>query len=482
MPVADYAVELNTGVLVYKECVLRNIVVRQREAALAAITRKADTAIQTGRGGNKQFVENQTQEMLTYVSDPTVATFLRGPELQALNPAFKSDVIRAVGVSYQTETRDPTSALTCPFQGDISIYQKNPTENFNWEAFYAGTNPACNPFWAKMRAIEMRDARAGAAMAAQRDEWNWGRGYYALTDNASDPLARRVLTPSVTVQESFQNILDSSVRQLEQANDIGQMIGALFAGLETQIIGGPGGLAGISKSTGGQPSYIDRVVSGSAQGLRNAATNLALQVLATARQVEVAYLQTANAIVAALTQAGAQLRGAENQCWDLIISRVCSVSAPNALNECTGKEGDPLNPQTVTYRVATSTAGYAQSVITTQISPLVAIAATNTVTSQAALARIDTLIRGVSNTSSPDAQHNALLALDALVAQRQIHTQTDIDGPNGIVRQLNSVQAAMNTLVTDTVKSWADDPSPAIGWCNVNNPAVIQAWRDTWRR
>src|SRR4051812_17105738 len=40
VPVNDAAVTLNTGYLVYKECVLRGIVVRQREGVTSALTKQ----------------------------------------------------------------------------------------------------------------------------------------------------------------------------------------------------------------------------------------------------------------------------------------------------------------------------------------------------------------------------------------------------------------------------------------------------------
>ena len=52
VPVADATVELNTGILVYKECVLREVIIREREAATAGFARKAIVGGQTGRGGN----------------------------------------------------------------------------------------------------------------------------------------------------------------------------------------------------------------------------------------------------------------------------------------------------------------------------------------------------------------------------------------------------------------------------------------------
>jgi len=474
VPVADAAVELNTGILVYKECVLRNIVNRQRESAMAAITQRTATAIQTGRNGNPQYVVNPDQEIVTNALDPAFAAVLRDGTLNYVNPAFRNAMVRATARAYESDVHGlPGASLECPYRGDLAAWHRGEAPFTFSDLILTTAYSQCNPILAFYDVRDVVIGRTGGAAERLRNEWDWGQGYYAVSDNAADPLQRRILTPPSTVRASFQNVIDSPVRQLESANDIGQMIGALYAGLQTQILADIGGLSGISRSTGGQPSYLDQIVANSSQSLRNTALNAALQILGTARQVEVAYLQAAIGITTALTQASAQLRSAENQCWNLIIPKVCT-SALNAQNECTD--------ETSTYKVATSTALYAEAVVVSQITPLVAVAATNTAVSRAALARIDTLIQGVSRSSSLEVQRTSLLELDALVAQRQIHAQPDLDGPNGILKRLESVKGVMNTLVTDTVKAWADDPNAATGWCNINNADVIQAWKDTWRK
>ena len=80
------------------------------------------------------------------------------------------------------------------------------------------------------------------------------------------------------------------------------MIGALYAGVTTQVVGDTQGLAGLSQSVGGQPSYLDQVATESSQGLQSAAANAALQILSASQQVESAYYQAVSAIVASLSQ------------------------------------------------------------------------------------------------------------------------------------------------------------------------------------
>lgn len=488
VPVADNTTELNTGVLVYKECVLREVINREREAAMAAFGKRAVVAIQTGRNGNPQYVVDATAERLRYGSDPMVLEILQDGTLTILNPALRAPVTRAFALNYEVDTRKKGDVLRCPYKGNLQAALSNPTQQFSWEEFHALSDPACNPLGAYYLVDELADARVAQCLQYLEEQWNRGNGFYDLNSDPNNPCRGKTVTPAITMQQSFQNIIDSPVRQMESANDIGQMINALYGGLTTQIISDNRGLAGLMQSAGGRPSYLDQVASESTQGLRNAALNVAIQVLTASRQTEAAFFQAASAIGAVLTQTMAQLRSAENQCWNLIIPKVCA-NALNAQNECTeiqscttDGDGNQTCPPPRTLKVATSTAGFAESVISSQISPLVTPAVKNINTSQNALRLIDQLIQSVSNTASLDAQRLALQQLDSLVAQKLLHVRPDVDGPSGIVKQLDNTQAAMSTLVTNTVKAWADDPSPSVGWCNINNPAVIQGWKDRWRK
>lgn len=497
VPVADSTVELNTGTLVYKECVLREVVNREREAATAGLGRTAISAIQTGRNGNPQYVANVGQELVTNVSDPAFLSFLKGPALKTLNPALQTPITRAMVRYYEGETRLPqATSLKCPYAGDLRTFHNGQTQ-FTIAEYLAASSPQCDPVVALFLAQDIANAQIARCEQYMRDQWNWGGGYYAKTDNAQDPCKAKTLTPAITVQQSFQNIIDSPVRQLESANDIGQMINALYAGMTTQILSDNQGLAGLTQSIGGQPRYIDRVVTEAAQGLRNAATNVAIQNLQAAQRIEALYFQTVNAMGAALTTAIQQLRSAEKQCWDLIIYQndgkperhVCAgplaadKTCTSYVGGCTTdtQTGTQTCPAGAALKVSTSTA-FSQAVITRSIQPLATTTLARIESSQNALNLIGRLIEGVTG-SSLDAQRLAIVQLNSLVAQKLLHIQPDLDGANGVIKQLDSVQTAIlgsEGLVVKTIKDWADSTNIPPGWCNVNNPAVLEAWKKCW--
>ena len=466
VPVNDAGITLNTGIIVYKECVLRPLQDRLRESAMSALLKKQYIGIETGREGNKRYVVDIKKER-QIVDDRAALTYLQGP-LETVHPEYREKIRRALAINYRAETRG-SGNQECGYEGDLAMATQNPTENeFSFANFAELRDPACNLFFAYMEKKDERDAVRAEAIANQNTVWDWGRGFYAVTDNEQNPFRETILTPSSVVQESFQQILGSPVRQLESANDIGLIIGALFASVTTQVLTDSQGLAGLGQSVGGRAPYIDQVARESSQGVIGAAVNAALTILNSARQVEGSFLAVMNTIAENLTQTISGIRNIERQCWALVVPKV---------EEYAGQNGIALDRAKI--RTSTSTLAFSQQVIDSQITPLAQAALTNLESSQRAVGLIDRLIAGVTNTSSLTAQRLALQQLDTLVAEGALHSQYDVVNAT---TQGADISSAMDTLRTDTAQAWGDSPDPSVGWCNIQNPTVIQLWAERWKR
>jgi hypothetical protein len=253
----------------------------------------------------------------------------------------------------------------------------------------------------------------------------------------------------------------SGLRQLENANEIDQVVSNLFAGLSTQLVADTRGLIGLTQSVNGQPSYLDRMVAQTSASVRTQAANAALAVIGAARQIETSYRQAKEGIATALSNAIEKLRAAEVQCWNLIVPAVETYAQTNG--------NPPLN-------IATSTQA-SQTIIDAQIAPLATTTVRDIRNSDAALALLNQLIASVSNSASQANQQQALLRLDTMVANRQLHTATDA---TNAASQRDNVATALTKLVDDTIKAWGDSTDPNVGWCNVNNTAVVQKWFNEW--
>jgi hypothetical protein len=508
VPVADATVELNTGTLVYKECILREVVDAQRQAATAGFIQQGTNQVLTGRatanGNAPEYVVNQGQE-LTAVRTNAIVSFLQNG-VSSLDPAIQTQVKNAIAQGYSTATYNAGSMLTCPYPGATTDFTSaNPQGNI-WNDILAVGSP-CNPLFGYIDAEDLAMGQAAQEAQCQQDQWQWGGGFYAVTSGTQGPCENSIQTPSSEVNGLYSQLLQSPFNQLQNANDLGQMVGALFAGISTDVLSGTaGGVSGLTQPIGSSGSYLQQAVNQTSQNLQQQVSNAALANLDSALKVEESYYSIMSSIAATLAGARSQLQGAENSCWQQVIQKVCAtpLSANGTCTAATACTTDPTTgtqtcPTGQTLHVATSTE-FSQPVIDSQITSLASTAAQNLVVSQQALALINQLIQNVSGTSA-DSQAVAVQQLNTLEANNELHSTADLTTAQ---TQEQAVQSAMTTLTQNTPELWAgSDPnnssppaggipwngskgatlnasSPGVGWCNFQNQTTLSAWEQIW--
>jgi hypothetical protein len=486
VPVADASVELNTGTLVYKECVLREVVDAQRQAATAGFSKQGTQEILTGRNGAAQFVVQQLQEVTT-VKTNTVVTVLQN-DMSSLDPNIQAQVKNAVAQGYSVATYNSPSTLACPYAGATASFT-NSNAQFSWNNILAVGSP-CNPLFGYLAANDLALGAAAQQANCLQNEWQWGGGFYAVTTGSGGPCQQQIVTPSSNVNSSYTQLLQSPYNQLQNANDLGQMVGALFAGISTQVLSGTGGgISGLTQPIGNQPSYLDQAVAQETQNLQTTVANAALANLDAALQVEQQYFSIMNQIAGALEGAVSQLRSTETDCFNRLIPDVQTKA---------NSDGFTLSSSKV--QAATSSLPFSKAMINTPISggqsiaQLASTTQNNLQVSQQAQALINQLIQNVSG-SSADAQSVAIEQLNSLIANNELHTQADLQTAQS---QLSSVQGAMQTIETNVPQYWVGtDPNnttnnnipwngnigpaqalsdPGVGWCNVTNQTTLEAW------
>ncbi len=459
VPVNDAAVTLNTGYLVYKECVLdgmaRNIAQNATAEQMQQQWRSVNAQMNQPGGVMQnfdQFTEPYKQQIL--------ANRARAIQNGPMCGAFKNGVATAL-VRGRYTNRGSGVAQACAIPEATRTGMINRTTPVDWSTFVGySTDNAVDRYetaWEETNTVEVH------LEEDMRDQIMMGRGIIPIYEANSDPLSMRVVTPGFLIADSLAQSAGSGFRQLESANEIDQIVSNLFAGLTTRLITSGSGVPGLFTTTGTQPAYIDRMVSETQAMVRAGAVNAAMAVLAGARQTEAAYFAAKQGIASALIGAVTQLRGIENQCWNLIIPAVRTYSEAN---------GNP------TLVIATSTQ-FSQGIVDAQIRDVASTTEVEVRASQQALARIDQLIAQVSNSASSAAQQQALLELDRMIANNELHSVQDAQNA---ASQRDSVTSALATLVNDTRVAWADSTDPNLGWCNVNNTAVVQRWFNEWRR
>jgi hypothetical protein len=492
VPVNDAAVTLNTGFLVYQQCVLREVIARQKEGVEAGILKKVLSSIETGRGGNAQYVKNIPSELLSQAVYPSVAADLSGSTFANIRPTYQGLVKQTVARTIYTATQRPEDVLSCQLpcseadakaaldEGDANAFQRC---GGNQLLLAVSSNPACTPRGLMIQSTALASEKALQQASTQFTTWNWGNGFYdQKTVDQTDPSKSQTVTPAITVQQSFQTALDAPQTQLNNANDIGQINSPLMNAVQSQVVSDINGLSGLIQPQNGQPSYLDRMTAEASSGLRDSALNAAIQILNAARQVEGGFHDAKAAVADALLSTINSLRSYENQCWNLIIPKAQDYAKQYPCygqSVTTNTNGQPsCTPTPFDLVIATSTA-FSQQVIDSQIAPVATQVAGDVKSSEKALQALNQLIAGVTNTNSLTAQRTALEQLDTLTSQKVLHNQYDLTAAQ---KQQQDAQTALTSLLDDTKKAWADSTDPNVGWCNINNTNIIKYWAERWRK
>jgi hypothetical protein len=394
--------------------------------------------------------------------------------LNSIDPAYRNATQRAIVQGYMAVRNQPQQAFACP------------TSSSYWDRIgNLSFSPGCNSYGAYYVANT-------AVMAAAAAQWNdkltqlqWGNGTYPRT--VIDPATGEeiVVTPGQFVASNALQALQTGFVQLQNANDIDQIVTALFSGITTQVVSDQSGLSGLTQKNGSQQSYLDRVVSDTATALRNSAANAALGILSATMQVERGILDILNALGTKFVDTINKIRAQESACWALIIDKVCAA-APDANNKCTAKpagcttdaNGTQTCPAAVTLKVATTTTA-SEAVINAYIRPHASSTALAITNQQHTIDTLTQLITNVTNSSDASTQFSAIKQVDVLVSQHVLHTDQD---RVKIQSQADGILNDMDALPDNTAKLWGDSLDVSVGWCNVNSPALLEYWKNKWKQ
>jgi hypothetical protein len=461
VPVNDAAVTLNTGYLVYKECVLDGVVSAIKNDAVAGLQKSVIKAMEQSREGNAQYLKNfnDLQPYMNSITVNVITSARSGP----MCGAFRSQVTTAYARNYLA-AQGGGSAQSCTFSNPnerVALVSGNAPVNWNsW-------NNLIDPRGYEIGQYYILKTENETALATYnqniRQMLDWGRGVFPAFNNSQNPLGSQVITPGFIIADSISQMLGAGTSILLNANEIDQVNGSLQASLTATLVADTmRGLSGLSQSQNGQQSYVDRMAAESAASVRAGAVNAAIAILGAARQIETQYRNAKEGSATALTNAITNLRGYENQCWALVVPLVQAQASS----------------QGASITVATTTEQFAQKIIDRDITPIATTTIRDLRASETSLALINELIVSVTNTSSATNQRVALERLDTMVANNQLHSASDAQNAS---KQRDDLIGALTILLDDTKKAWADSTDPAVGWCNTNNPEVITMWFNKWK-
>lgn len=158
----------------------------------------------------------------------------------------------------------------------------------------------------------------------------------------SDGTAGTVETPGSVIHDSLGKALGSGVDKIISADEIDEILGQLAIGLVASALGGSsGGLGGLSRSSGGRPSYIDQYQSETAATTGTNAVNLAQTALTNVAEYEAAWntidaaADTASTALTALLSCSVQASAAQSTLDSVVKPVIAKAGAAIASAEKT---------------------------------------------------------------------------------------------------------------------------------------------------
>jgi len=285
-----------------KEYVLDGLGMLIVKQIIRQITNSVVNWINSGFEGSPAFLQNPGSFFLD-VADQITGDFIskHGGPLQELCSPFSIDIRIALAFKYRpriqerfactitTVIKNSKNAVT---GATLNGFTAGDFKQGGWPAFVSlTTEPTNNPYGAYLEAESELSWRVASAKAEQKDEISAGRGFLSWKDqkcvaevNKHNKAIKEqrasgasqtegsvkfaalksknecpVNTPGSVIQESLQNNLNGPLRELEIADEINEIVNALFAQLVTQVL--QKGLSGVSSKDASGSSYLDSTIN-----------------------------------------------------------------------------------------------------------------------------------------------------------------------------------------------------------------------------
>lgn len=278
------------------QCFMKGLVRIIAKTLLHTFTQSIVNWINTGFEGSPSFVTNP-EGFLTDIADQTIGRVIEDISPLLCSP-FRLDIQFDLGLNLSLNTQDEIhcrlSDVIANVRGAYDGFVQGAVGSGNLSRWIhiAGT-PQNNPYGAYIATTNKLSIGITTATGQQIKLLDWGKGFRSWRSceewgpqviDASGRVIRKgpclkegpIKTPGSIIQDQTSGALGTTLRELELADEIDEIVGALINQLLVKAITGSGGLLGVSKGsiTSGGRSAAEELLTDPEQALvlSNAAT------------------------------------------------------------------------------------------------------------------------------------------------------------------------------------------------------------------
>ncbi|HEX2792309.1 MAG TPA: hypothetical protein VHO23_01155, partial [Candidatus Paceibacterota bacterium] len=231
--------------------------------------------INSGFEGSPAFVTDLQRNLLR-LGDTVTAHFVSEIAEGIIDSPYSEEISAAVRVGYYLSTGDTPFYVRYPYT--LSNYSEDPAAFLGGDFSKGGysalfstiVNPQNNPYGAYDVALRELNTRLSATQGTRQQELNWGDGFMSFRDcgsaagievqlaGSNDCFGASIKTPGSVIAPRINEALGLGEKSLVTADEIDEIVGALFQQLVGHVLGS-GGLLGVTQqSDGGGRPFLDQ--------------------------------------------------------------------------------------------------------------------------------------------------------------------------------------------------------------------------------
>lgn len=249
-----------TTALQLKEFTLDGIATSLAKKVLSQMVRSTIDWVNSGFNGSPAFITDLDQYLLN-AADEIAGNFLVAANFSQLCRPLQLPVRFILDLSYQ-KARNWQNGSQCTLSGAIGNVDSFLNGNFSdggWTRWFEIVSEPQNNIYG---ATAIAESRMYASIRQEQEnkerESDWSNGWLSIKDCSSGKCI--TVTPGNVISEYLNFNLTVGQRTLIEADEINELVGAVFAQLGQQAISGVGGLLGMSYSPDGvTPSYLSQL-------------------------------------------------------------------------------------------------------------------------------------------------------------------------------------------------------------------------------
>jgi hypothetical protein len=266
-----------------KEFVLDPMAWIVADMVIQRMTRDIVSWINSGFQGEPAFMRD-FGGFLTDIADQAVGDFLASDEtLRFLCSPFRLNIRYALSLQYSKSRNYGSPNSSCTLTGaaaNLDRFLQGDMVTGGWDQWFKVTqDPQYNPYGSLLLAQEQLSVRLTNTKAQQTTQLTWGDGFLSSQDCQTVENRRvcRTITPGTTIEEALNDALGNPSKRIAVADEISEIMTALFSQLVTQAFDGLGGLLGLtggggSGSTGS--TYFNDVLNDTSNSGASSATTI----------------------------------------------------------------------------------------------------------------------------------------------------------------------------------------------------------------